>query len=246
VQERLSQAAARDAFTLTCPNGMCETAVPVRLGQRLLGFLQTGQVFRGKPTEAQFERAGRRARDLGVAADPAELRRAYFATKVVSPSQHAAIVGLLAVFADHLSMLSNQALIEQEMAEPELIARSRRYIQEHQTQHLSLSRLARVCGTSPSYFCKLFRKGTGLRFTDYLARVRIEKSRNLLLNPHLRVSEIAFEVGFHSLTHFNRVFRKILGQSPSEYRAQLLGKIYHPTHPPRHGSSPTCRFRPNS
>ena len=63
---------------------------------------------------------------------------------------------------------------------------------------------------------------TGLNFTDYLSRVRIEKAKNLLLNPNLRVSEIAFEVGFQSLTHFNRVFKKILGQSPTDYRSQLL------------------------
>jgi len=53
--------------------------------------------------------------------------------------------------------------------------------------------------------------------------VRIEKSKNLLLNPNLRISEIAFEVGFQSLTHFNRVFKKVLGQSPTEYRAKVLG-----------------------
>jgi AraC-like DNA-binding protein len=52
--------------------------------------------------------------------------------------------------------------------------------------------------------------------------VRIEKAKNLMLNPNLRVSEIAFEVGFQSLTHFNRVFKNILGHSPTGYRAQLL------------------------
>ena len=61
------------------------------------------------------------------------------------------------------------------------------------------------------------------RWQRYLSRVRIEKSKNLLLNPNLRVSEIAFEVGFQSLTHFNRVFKKVLGQTPTDYRAQLLG-----------------------
>ena len=44
---------------------------------------------------------------------------------------------------------------------------------------------------------------------------------NLLLNPNLRISEIAYEVGFQSLTHFNRVFKKIMGQSPTEYRQKL-------------------------
>jgi len=46
-----------------------------------------------------------------------------------------------------------------------------------------------------------------LTFTDYLGRVRVEKAKNLLLNPHLRVSEIAYTVDFQSLTHFNRLFR---------------------------------------
>ena len=49
----------------------------------------------------------------------------------------------------------------------------------------------------------------------------MEKAKNLLLNPNLRVSEIAYEVGFQSLTHFNRVFKKIVGESPTYYRSHL-------------------------
>ena len=66
-------------------------------------------------------------------------------------------------------------------------------------------------------FCKMF-KATGLTFTNYIARVRVEKAKNLLLNPHLRVSEIAYTVGFQSLTHFNRLFRKLTGESPTSFR----------------------------
>jgi AraC-like DNA-binding protein len=61
-----------------------------------------------------------------------------------------------------------------------------------------------------------------LNFTEYVARVRTEKAKNLLLNPNLRISEIAFEVGFQSLTHFNRVFKKVAGHSPTQYRGQFL------------------------
>jgi AraC-like DNA-binding protein len=49
----------------------------------------------------------------------------------------------------------------------------------------------------------------------------VEKAKNLLLNPHLRVSEIAYTVGFQSLTHFNRVFRKLAGESPTDFREKL-------------------------
>ena len=76
---------------------------------------------------------------------------------------------------------------------------------------------------SAFYFCKMFKKATGLTFTDYLARVRVEKVKNLLLNPHKRISEAAFEAGFQSLSQFNRVFRRIAGEAPTVYRERLHG-----------------------
>jgi AraC-like DNA-binding protein len=223
MQESLSDLSVEEPHTAGCPNGLCDTAVPVRLGDRLIGFLQTGQVFRRKPTEAMFERAAKLVAEWGVNIDRALLHQAYFATKVVAGKQHEAIVKLLAIFAQHLSMLSNQVVVQHENAEPPVIIRAKEFIHEHQTENLRLGHVAKACNTSTFYFCKMFKKVTGINFTDYLSRVRIEKSKNLLLNPNLRVSEIAFEVGFQSLTHFNRVFKKILGQSPTEYRAQLLG-----------------------
>ena len=223
VQEKLAEGATEDAYTVSCPAGLCDTAVPVRLGDRLVGFLQTGQVFRKAPTRGQFERTLRLVREWGVDVDPASLEKAYFGTRVVPGKQHEAVVKLLSIFAQHLSMLSNQVVLQQDNPEPLVITRAKEYIQEHQTENLRLGHVAKAVNTSTFYFCKMFKKVTGINFTDYLSRVRIEKSKNLLLNPNLRVSEIAFEVGFQSLTHFNRVFKKILGQSPTEYRAQLLG-----------------------
>ena len=224
VNEALSQAATNEPQTVTCKVGLCDTAVPVRLGNRLIGFLQTGQVFRRKPTQAQFERAAKQVAEWGLDVEPAELKKAYFETKVVSNQQHESVVKLLSIFAEHLSTLSNRLIVQQENAEPPVITRAKEYIQEHHTEELSLSQVAKAVNTSTFYFCKIFKKLTGVNFTDYVSRIRIEKSKNLLLNPHLRVSEIAFEVGFQSLTHFNRVFKKILGQSPTEYRAQLSAR----------------------
>ena len=221
VQEKLSECATHEPGTVTCPVGLSDTAVPVRLGDRLIGFLQTGQVFRRRPTQAQFERTAKLVTEWGVQTDREELKQAYFATPVLSNAHHESIVKLLSIFAQHLSMVSNQVVVQQGNAEPPVITRAKEFINEHQTEELSLGQVAKAVNTSTFYFCKMFKKVTGINFTDYLSRVRIEKSKNLLLNPNLRVSEIAFEVGFQSLTHFNRVFKKIAGQSPSQYRAQL-------------------------
>jgi len=149
------------------------------------------------------------------------LREAYFSTRILSAKEHEAMVKLLAIFAQHISLLSNQIVVRQENAEPPVIARAKQYIREHQSEDMSLGQVAKEVNTSTFYFCKMFKKVTGINFTDYVSRVRVENAKNLLLNPNLRVSEIAYEVGFQSLTHFNRVFKKILGQSPTDYRGQL-------------------------
>ena len=221
MQGKLAQAATHEPCTMTCPSGLCDTAVPVRLGDRLVGFLQTGQVFRRKPTEAQFDRTAKLIEEWGVQIDKMRMKEAYFATRVVPPKQHDSVVKLLSIFAQHLSILSNQVIVQHENAEPPVITRAKEFINEHQTEDLRLGQVAKAVHTSTFYFCKMFKKVTGINFTDYLSRVRIEKAKNLLLNPNLRVSEIAFEVGFQSLTHFNRVFKKLLGQSPTEYRAHV-------------------------
>ncbi len=224
IQERLADSAVVGAHTMNCFAGLSDTAVPVRLGDQVVGFLQTGQVFRKPPTQAQFDRAATLLEGWGLPLDRNRLKQAFFKTRVISPRQHESVVKLLTIFAQHLSMISNQVLVQHRNTEPPVITRAKEYIIEHQAEDLSLGQVAKAVNTSTFYFCKMFKKITGINFTDYLSRVRIEKSKNLLLNPNLRISEIAFEVGFQSLTHFNRVFKKILGHSPTQYRSQLLGK----------------------
>ncbi|HUL51614.1 MAG TPA: helix-turn-helix domain-containing protein [Candidatus Nitrosotalea sp.] len=221
VQQELSEKGAQQPHSVICPVGLCDTTVPVRMGDQLIGFLQTGQVFRRKPSEAQFERTARLAVEWGIDVEPRKLRAAYFGTRILSTREQEAIIKLLTIFAQHLSMVSNQILVQQANAEPPVITRAKEYIAQHQTEDISLSQVAKAVNTSTFYFCKLFKKHTGINFTDYLSRVRIERAKNLLLNRNLRVSEIAYEVGFQSLTHFNRVFKRILGQAPTEYRQQL-------------------------
>jgi AraC-like DNA-binding protein/ligand-binding sensor protein len=221
VQQELSQQAAEKTYTLTCPHGMSDTAVPVRMGEQLIGFLQTGQVFQKRPTAAQFERTLKLCREWGLDISTEDLKEAYFKTQVLSSKQYESMVKLLAIFAEHLSAVSNQILTQTQNAEPPVITKAKDFIRQHQADEISLADVAKAVNTSTFYFCKIFKKYTGLNFTDYVSRIRIEKAKSLLLNPNLRISEIAYEVGFQSLTHFNRVFKRVAGQSPTEYRDKL-------------------------
>jgi len=221
VAQQAAEVAKDGPQSVDCPLGLCDVAVPVRLGDRLIGYLQTGQVFKRAPSEAQFGKASALLESWGLKFDPAELRQAYFAGEVISPRRLEAVTQLLELFSRHLALLTNQIIVQQEKAEPPVITRAKHFIHEHQDEDLSLGQVAKAVNTSTFYFCKLFKKATGVNFTEYVSRVRIEKAKGLLLNPNLRVSEIAYEVGFQSLTHFNRVFKKLMGQSPTQYRAQL-------------------------
>jgi AraC-like DNA-binding protein len=133
-------------------------------------------------------------------------------------------VRLLTFFGEQLSALANQIVLEQQHAEPPLVQKAREYIEKHKTEELSLADVAKAAGASVFHFCKVFHKATGLKFTDYVARVRLEDARDRLLNPNLRISEIAYDVGFQSLTQFNRTFKRVFGQSPTEFRQRLHGR----------------------
>ena len=111
--------------------------------------------------------------------------------------------------------------MERQNAEPPLVQKARAFIAANKKEALSLAQVANAAGASIFHFCKVFKKTTGLKFTDYLARVRLEDARHQLLNPNKRVSEVAYDVGFQSLTQFNRMFKRVFGQSPSEFRDQM-------------------------
>jgi AraC-like DNA-binding protein len=220
-QQDLANPKTKGPVSIVCFAGLQESSVPIYIGKDLLGFLQTGQIAFKEPTKAQFSRVAKQLLAWGVKTDLKKMEEAFFHTRVISKQEYRAMLRLLEVFAQHLSMSADQIALAQETAEPGAITRAKEFINEHKTDELTLQEVSKRVNMSTFYFCKMFKKSTGMTFTAYLSLVRIGKAKNLLLNPNLRVSEIAFEVGFQSLTHFNRIFRKIVGQSPSEYRAKL-------------------------
>jgi AraC-like DNA-binding protein/ligand-binding sensor protein len=224
IQKRIAESNATGPTTVTCFAGLCDTAVPVHLGDRVIGFLQTGQVALNNPNTQQFEKITKQVIEWGVQIDLSKLEDAYFHSRVLAPRQYTAMIKLLEIFAKHLSILANQITLQEGEAEPPMVRRARAYIVGHQADPIDLNDVAKAMHVSTFYFCKMFKKATGLTFTEYLGRVRIERAKTQLLNPNRRVSEIAYDVGFQSLTHFNRLFRQVAGQSPTKYRLSKAAK----------------------
>jgi AraC-like DNA-binding protein/ligand-binding sensor protein len=221
VQHELATQTNSEPRTSTCFAGLRETAVPLRIGDKTIGFLRTGEVLLQKPRPPQFARVAKQLRAWGLGEKIEEFKAAFLQSRVLSPKHYESIVGLLKIFAEHLSLVANQIAFQSDHSEPPSMTRARQFIDEHKAEDLSLKQVATVANMSSFYFCKKFHQAVGCTFTEYLARVRVEAAKKMLLNPNARVSEVAFEAGFQSITHFNRVFKNLLGQSPTEYRAAL-------------------------
>ena len=120
-----------------------------------------------------------------------------------------------------LNQESNTYSSETEMADIERkIYSVAGYIHAHYPEDLSLDFLAKHFCISPSYLSHRFKQVTGFSVTDYIQMTRIRNVQSLLINTEIPITEVAEPCGFNCFSQFNRVFRKHIGMSPSQYRKQ--------------------------
>jgi AraC-like DNA-binding protein/ligand-binding sensor protein len=206
-----------------CFARMMESAVPLQCGGATLGWLWTGQVFLEEAEKRSFNEVAAVLSNAGCdTGEIGTLRQLWQSTPRISEEKYRSVVVLLEAFARQLGELANRLVIESRPQEPAVIARARRFIHENLDERLTLEEVARAGGLSPHHFCKVFRKAMGLNLIDYINRCRIERAKEMLLKQDARVSEVAFEIGYQSLSQFNRSFRNITGESPTGYRRRLL------------------------
>lgn len=97
------------------------------------------------------------------------------------------------------------------------------FIEENYRERLKLADVADNVYVSQWHLSKLLNKYTGQNFSEILNNIRMEQAKKLLVNPSLRIGDIAEEVGFLDMAHFSRVFKKLVGVSANEYRNKILG-----------------------
>ncbi len=111
--------------------------------------------------------------------------------------------------------------VETEAVEGEknpIVELAREYVAEHYYENLMLADVAEKVGVSAGYLSTLFQKQLEKGFVDYLNEIRIDHACTYLRQNYLKTYEIAYKVGFNDEKYFSKVFKKITGQSPSEYR----------------------------
>ena len=93
-----------------------------------------------------------------------------------------------------------------------------RYIRKHYTSELSMQDVAKAMNYSDAYFCKLFKQCFKVNFSAWLNQFRVEKAKEMLLSTRLSIREVSLACGYTDANYFARVFKRITGKTPSEYR----------------------------
>ena len=101
---------------------------------------------------------------------------------------------------------------------PRVLRRVREYIDGNIDQRISVELLAGLANLSVCYFVRAFKQSTGITPHDYLIRQRVERTKQLLSDSGMPLSEIALAAGFADQSHFSRRFRQHVGMSPRDYR----------------------------
>ncbi|MEI8311307.1 MAG: helix-turn-helix domain-containing protein [Verrucomicrobiota bacterium] len=196
-----------------CFAGLTSSSVPVHVRGKVVAYLHTGHVFLGRNSKSGWEKLRKFLARQGLDAETCE--QALVAAKATDPAHYRSALHLLEIFARQLS--DSLPGIEAANSYP-AVEKALRMVREDLEHDWTLSKAAAKAKMNPSYFSDTFRKSTGETFTACLARLRTERARRLLESTRLGISEAAFASGFRSISQFNRVFKKLTGISPGQFR----------------------------
>ena len=223
-QKRIEQSISKElvAQQVYCFAGLTDIAIPVIIAGRHVATLLSGQIFRREPTRRDFDTMMKKIGDFRDREWERLARKSYFETPVVKPDTLDAVIQLLTVFAQHLSDdVARHMMATRPNLEPAVVSRAKKFVDDHCQEAFTLEQVLHHVHAGRFHFCKIFKKTTGITFTEYVARVRVEKAKALLMDPSFRVSEVVFSAGVGSIPQFNSVFKRVVGKSPTEYRCRL-------------------------
>ena len=205
----------------SCPSGLVKIIVPVFINGRHAGILLAGPFALQALDGGRLARLADRLEKLGLGGRVEQLQTAWRFSPLLSSTKCRAAGTLLQMFGNYLEEAGKQFLRPQRAGNSSLLKKIEAFLSECQDGHASLKEVAACVNLSPCHFCSVFKKQTGLTFSQYRTRQRLEKARALLSDSDRRVSDVAFESGFESIPYFNRAFRRQFGCSPTEYRSRL-------------------------
>lgn len=217
----LYAAAAEQPACAMCDAGLAEVVVPLRISGIPAGFFVFGGVATKPPDPPAHHKARHLLRKAGVEIGDSELESLLNVAPMLPRETLAAYQRITHLAAKQIALKVTDQLADPEAQMPPAVLKACGFIRSRAlVEDVSLALVARHCGVSEGHLSRMFHHATGLTFREYVAQVRIEHARALLLRSGKGVTEIAYESGFQSLSQFHRVFRKAFGATPGAMRRQ--------------------------
>jgi len=207
----------------TCHAGFLDMAIPIMIQSQHVATISSGQVLPERRSETGFARLRTRLRWLDIPAS--RLRRAYDKAPWLPRDRLRHVMRLLEIFARQLCTDAWRIReLETSLERPEIRKARVMVTERFRDSNIQLSDAAACAGLSKAHFSHVFHRETGVTFTHYVQSCRIEEAKHLLAETDKSITELCFECGFNSLTHFNRIFRSGAGCSPSQYRRDFTSR----------------------
>lgn len=199
-----------------CHAGLTEFIVPVVRDGGTIALLQCGQVHEQAPTEAAW-RAARRGL-VGAGIDPQPLRKLFQRNRVLPPQSQNDLLDLLELIANRLAHADEHRLRAEPGRMQMQLGRAVTFIEAHLAERLTLPAIARAAQVSTRSLMRLFQREIGASVVEFTLGRRVSRACDLLKRTDHTCSEVAFESGFGSVQHFNRIFRRLQEISPRQWR----------------------------
>lgn len=124
-------------------------------------------------------------------------------------------------FYDHLFDYAKSVIDQMPDKNQVLIQKICKYLEEHYNEDISLEEAASIIGFSPFYFTKLMKEHMNMSYVDYITSLRVEKAKQLLEKTDMTVKDVGITVGYENANYFTRVFKRIEGITPSQYKRKF-------------------------
>ena len=136
------------------------------------------------------------------------------------------ILQKMAVSEDYQILNATGYALEVNAQDHDRIETIYQYVQKNFKNPISLEEIAAQINMTVPAFCRFFKKITGITFTKFVNEFRIAYARKVLAEEHKSIADVCFDCGFNNFSHFNKVFKEITNESPSNYRKSMRELIY--------------------
>ena len=201
-------------YIYRCHMGLTEISVPIIIKGEHIATLTTGQVLIEKPSMKEFQEIEFEAKKLDLCSET--LKTAYFNSNIIGIDQINNYVDVIKLIINYIFEVEDKIIFLKNLPERSIIEKAKNYVEENYKKKISVKDIAKACNVSPYHYEHLFKKEVGMTFIEYLNLYKLSKAKNLL--HIMKILDVCNEIGFNSISHFYKLFKRHIGCTPKEYK----------------------------